>query len=173
MQDTSKEQAVRSRADLITSILLIAIGIWVFYMSYEMPRLEARRVHPSTIPGLVPMVLGAGLALCGALLGWRSYKASAEGGWSGLVDLFKTMTVARVAAGMVLVGVFALGLVGWLPFWAAAMVFIFAFVVTFELILTDAPVPLVRSLIWALITAVGAGGGIYYLFAKVFLVRLP
>lgn len=173
MQETTKEQAVRARADLITSILLTAIGIWVFYLSYEMPRLEARRIHPSTIPGLVPMVLGAGLALCGALLVWRSYKTPSVGGWSGLVDLFKTMTVARIVAAMVLVGVFALGLVGWLPFWAASMVFIFAFVVTFELILTDAPVPLVRSLVWALLTAVCAGGGIYYLFAKIFLVRLP
>jgi hypothetical protein len=173
MQDTLKEQAVRARADLVTAILLAVIGIWIFLISYEMPRLEARRIHPSTIPGLVPMALGAGLAICGALLAWRSYKVPSVGGWSGLFDLFKTLTVARIVAGMVLVGVFTLGLVGWLPFWAATMIFIFAFVVTFELVLTDKPEPLVRSLVWALITAVCAGAGIYYLFATIFLVRLP
>jgi putative tricarboxylic transport membrane protein len=173
MQDTPREQAVRARADLVTSILLVVIGIWVFYISYEMPRLEARRVHPTTIPGLVPMILGVGLALCGALLALRSYRVPAAGGWRGLVDLVKTMTFARVSAAFALVCIFTLGLVGWLPFWAAAMLFICAFVITFELVLTDAPEPVMRSLVWTLITAVGAGGGIYYLFANVFLVRLP
>jgi putative tricarboxylic transport membrane protein len=173
MQDTPREQAVRARADLVTSILLVVLGIWVFYVSYEMPRLEARRVHPTTIPGFVPMILGAVLTLCGALLAWRSYKAPSAGGWSGLVDLFKTMSVARVMAGMFLICVYALGLVGWLPFWAASMVFIFAFIVTYELVLTDRPEPVMRSLIWAVLTAVTAGAGIYYMFATIFLVRLP
>lgn len=173
MQDSPKEQAVRARADLVTSVVLVVLGIWVFYVSYEMPRLEARRIHPTTIPGFVPMILGAALALCGALLAWRSYKVPSVGGWSGLVDLFKTMSVARVLAGMFLIGVFALGLVGWLPFWAASMLFIFAFVVTFELVLTDLPEPVMRSLVWALLTAIGAGWGIYYLFVTIFLVRLP
>jgi hypothetical protein len=173
MQDDSREQAVRARADLVTSILLVVLGIWIFYTSYEMPRLEARGVHPSTIPGLVPMILGAALALCGALLAWRSYKVPSAGGWSGLVDLFKTMSVARVMACMFLIGVYALVLVGWLPFWAASMLFIFAFIVTLDLILTNQPEPVLRSLIWAAITAVLGGGAIYYLFATVFLVRLP
>jgi putative tricarboxylic transport membrane protein len=173
MQELPKDQAVRARADLITSILLVGIGIWIFYLSYEMPRLEARRVHPSTIPGLVPMALGAALALCGALLAWRSWRVPGQGGWSGLAALFTTMTAARVAAAMVLIGVFALVLIGWLPFWAASMLFIFAFIVTFELILTDQPVPAGRSLIWAAATAILCGGGIYYLFTQIFLVRLP
>jgi hypothetical protein len=173
MQDIPREQAVRARADLVTSILLVVIGIWVFYVSYEMPRLEARRIHPTTIPGFVPMILGAALTLCGVLLGWRSYKLPSAGGWSGLVDLIKTMSVARVMAGMFLIGVYALGLVGWLPFWAASMIFIFAFIVTFELVLTDLPEPIMRSLIWALLTAVTCGAGIYYLFSTIFLVRLP
>ncbi|HUH76670.1 MAG TPA: hypothetical protein VLZ53_04845, partial [Devosia sp.] len=60
-----------------------------------------------------------------------------------------------------------------LPFWAASMIFIFAFIVTYELVLTDRPEPVMRSLIWAVLTAVSAGAGIYYMFATIFLVRLP
>lgn len=173
MYDDSRERAIRARADLITSIILIALGIWIFQMSYDMPRLENRRIHPSTIPGLVPMILSAGLTLCGALLAWRSIKERSEGGWSGLLDIFKTMTAARVFAGAALISVYALVLVGWLPFWGASAVFIFAFIVTFELILTDKAEPAVRSLLWAAATAIVAGFGIYYLFSQIFLVRLP
>ena len=164
---------MRAKADLVTALVLVAIGLFVFIYSYNMPRLEARRVHPSTIPGLVPMMLGVALVLLGGLLAWRSWRIEAPGGWRHLASVFSTLMAARVVAATVLVLVFTLGLVGWLPFWAATMIFICIFSVTFETILTSSPLPLARSLFWGAATAIVCGGGIYYLFAKIFLVRLP
>ena len=60
---TPAEDATRARADLITAIVLLALGLAVFYFSWTMDRLEVRRISPATIPGLVPMILGAALAL--------------------------------------------------------------------------------------------------------------
>lgn len=172
METEAGEQGVRSRADLVTSVILVVIGLLVFYHSFTMPRLEARGVHPSTIPGLVPMILGLALAGLGFLLAVNAWRARA-GSWGDLINLFGTMQAARVIAGLGLVLVFTLGLVGWLPFWAASMVFIFAFILTMEVVLTREPSPLLRSAFWAMVTAVVLGGGIYYLFAQIFLVRLP
>lgn len=173
MQSEENEQGIRRRADLVSAVVLVIIGLLIFYLSYEMPRLEARRIHPSTIPGLVPMILGAALAALGLALGIGAWRAEAAGNWSDFFRIFRTRAAARVGAGLGLVLIYALGLVGLMPFWAASMLFIFVFIITMEVFLAVEPVPLLRSALWALITAVVCGGGIYYLFAVLFLVRLP
>lgn len=173
MQTEQQESAARVKADIVGAIILVLFGLFIFYESYTMPRLEARGIHPASIPGLVPMLLGAALAFMGALLGIRSWRITAPGGWKALAGLFVTLTAARVVAALVLILGFTLVLVGWLPFWAATMIFIAIFVLTFELLLTDTVVPWKFSIFWALVTAVVCGSAIYYLFAIVFLVRLP
>jgi putative tricarboxylic transport membrane protein len=171
--DENLEVAIRSRADLLTALLLVALGITVFYFSWTMPRLENRQVHPATIPGLVPMLLSAALTLCGLLLLWRSARIPASGGWMGLGALFKTRQALRVLVILGLALLHTLVLVGWLPFWAAAMAFIFAFILVFETWLADEPANLLITLAWAAGIAVIGGGGIYYVFERIFLVRLP
>lgn len=171
--DDSTDLAIRARADLITAVVLIALGLLVTYLSWTMPRLEARRIHPATIPGLVPIMLGVLLTLCGGLLGLRSWRIEAPAGWQGLIALFGTQQTRRVLAVLALALVYTLVLVGWLPFWAASMIFIFGFIVLFEVYLTDTPVALWRSVLWALAIALAGGGGIYLAFARIFLVRLP
>ncbi|MHB2267088.1 tripartite tricarboxylate transporter TctB family protein [Aliihoeflea sp. PC F10.4] len=173
MQTEAHERAIRAKADLLAGIVLTLLGLYVFYEAYNMPRLEMRRIHPATIPGLVPMILGAGLSLLGAMLARRAWRMDAPDGWRGLAALFGTLVAARVMAGVLLVLLFTFGLIGWLPFWAASMIFIAAFILTFERLLTDAPVPAATSFFWAAVTAIVCGGGIYYLFSAVFLVRLP
>lgn len=173
MQIDEEGQGGRALADLMIALVLVALGLAVFYLSYTMPRLEARRIHPSTIPGLVPIMLGAGLVVLSGLLAWRSSRILAPGGWRELLRALSSLVALRVLAAMALVLVFTLVLIGWLPFWAASMVFIFAFVLTFEVFLSDAPQPLARSTFWAGLTAVAFGGGIYLIFSKMFLVRLP
>ena len=169
----TNEIAVRARADLLTSIVLVALGLAIFYMSWTMPRLEARHVHPATIPGLVPMLLSAGLVLCGGLLAWRSWRIDAGRGWRGLAALFATPQALRVLVILGLALFHTLVLVGWLPFWAAAMIFIFTFIMIFETWLNEAPSNPLVSLGWAIAIAVAGGGGIFYVFERIFLVRLP
>lgn len=171
--DDSTDRAIRARADLLTAVVLVGLGLAVVYLSWTMPRLEARRIHPATIPGLVPLMLGAMLTLCGALLGLRSLRLEAQGGWNGLARLFRTQQARRVLAVLALALVYTLVLVGWLPFWAASMIFIFSFIMLFEVYLTDTPIPLWRSVLWAMAIAIVGGGGIYLAFARIFLVRLP
>lgn len=173
MQAEEQERKARAKADLVTAIILVLLGLFVFYEAFTMDRLEARRIEPASIPGLVPMILGAGLALTGTMLAIRSARIEASGGWRALMAMLGTLSAARAGAALFLIFLFTLVLIGSMPFWAASMIFIVAYVLVFEVVLTDAPVPWVRSLLWALATAIVAGGGIYYLFSNVFLVRLP
>jgi hypothetical protein len=170
---TSAEDATRARADLITSIVLIVLGVAVFYFSWTMDRLEVRRISPATIPGLVPMILGVALTLCGSLLAWRSWRIQIPGSGAALLSQLVSWPAIRVLAVLGLALVFTLVLMGRMPFWLAAGIFIFTFIVLFETVLADTPKPLVATLLWAVgIAAVGAGG-IWYIFERIFLVRLP
>lgn len=171
--DDTQDHAIRARADLLTAIVLVVLGLGIFYLSWTMPRLENRNVHPATIPGLVPIFLSIALTICGLLLLWRSARIEAHGGWAGLAALFTTRQSLRVFTILGLAFIHTLVLVGWLPFWAAAMVFIFAFIVIFETWLADTPPNWLSTLIWAACIAVAGGGGIFYVFERIFLVRLP
>jgi len=173
MEMESGEHALRARADLLTAIVLVALGLIVVYLSWTMPRLEQRHVHPATIPGLLPMILGLALSFCGLLLGLRSWAIQAEGGWQALGRALVSRPARRVLAVVALALFHTLVLVGWLPFWAASMLFIFTFIVLFEVFMTDQPINLMRSAPWALAIAVAAGWGISFIFEDVFLVRLP
>jgi putative tricarboxylic transport membrane protein len=169
----AREVGIRARADLVTALVLVALGLAVIYLSWTMPRLEARRIHPSTIPGLVPLFLGVGLTLLGGLLAWRSWRIEAPGGWRNLIGLVRTREAMRVGVILALALVHTLVLVGFIPFWAAAMLFIFAFIMIFETWLNEGPADPLKSFAWALAVAVVAGGGIYLVFERIFLVRLP
>ncbi|SMQ85870.1 putative tricarboxylic transport membrane protein [Devosia lucknowensis] len=163
----------RIRADLITAIVLIGLGLVVTYFSWTMDRLEVRRIHPSTIPGLVPIILGVALTICGSLLAIRSARLDMRGGGASLVRLLVSWQGVRIAVVMGLALIFTLGLVGRMPFWLASAIFIFSFITLFETVLADRPQSLVRTLVWAGLVALGAGIGIHYVFGEIFLVRLP
>lgn len=163
----------RIRADLITAIVLIGLGLVVAYFSWTMDRLEVRRIHPSTIPGLVPFILGVALTLCGGLLAIRSARLDARGGGAALLRVVASWGAVRVTAVLVLALVYTLGLIGRMPFWLASAIFVFSFITLFETVLADRPAKLVHTLIWALVVALAAGLGIHYVFGEIFLVRLP
>lgn len=173
MEPQAEERSLRASADFLTGVLLTALGLAVLYLSWTMPRLAERRIHPATIPGLVPILLGAALALCGALLAWRSWRIREPDGWARLGGALASREARRVAAAGALVLVYTLGLVGSMPFAAASALFIAAFILTFEVWLSDEKLPLARSLPWALLIAVIGAGGVYLVFQRVFLVRLP
>lgn len=172
MHIETREQGVRAKADLITAVILVVVGLVIFYLSYTMPRLEQRNIHPSTIPGLVPMILGAVLAALGAMLGVGAWRSRA-GSWGDFFAIFGSMAAARVLTAGVMIFAYTLLLVGLIPFWAASMIFVFALIVAMEVVLVTETPPLMRSLLWAFATAAGSSAAIYYLFARIFLVRLP
>ena len=82
--DSDRTSAPMVRADLVAAVVFIIFGALVLYGSWTMPRLEVRRIHPLTIPGLVPGLLSLALIACGVILAIRSLRARAIGGWQVL-----------------------------------------------------------------------------------------
>lgn len=167
-----------TRADFITGLVFVAIGVAVFYLAWTMPRLENRGVHPLAIPGLVPMILGACLTLCGALLAIRALRLGALDPLPELDsfrNLFMSKESVRLGLMLLLTLVYSLVFVGWLPFWLATGIFLFASIVLFEHFIADPDErkPLLRSSIWALVQAVIATVVLVLVFQEGFLIRLP
>ena len=163
------------RLDFVSAIVLTAFGAGVLVESLRLPRLDHLNVNPYTVPGLVPGLLGVLLTLCGLAMLIRSI---VRGGWrlnltSASVGAFLRATpVRRIAVVLALTLVYALGLFGWLPFWLATMVFVFAFVVATEaMALGRLPPPV--NIAFALALAVVVGLGVEFVFEQLFYVRLP
>src|SRR5918995_6793456 len=66
------------KADFITGLALIALGIATVAASLAMPRFAELNVEPYTAPGLVPGVLGLVILILGGALFVRAARA---GGW--------------------------------------------------------------------------------------------
>jgi len=108
-------------ADRLAALVLFALGAAMTYGGYVMDRLEIRQIHPASIPGLVPMILGLALMLCAVLLALGADKAhdpdapAPDVAWR---DVF-------VALGFCCL--YALGMVGTLPFGVATAIFVAVF----------------------------------------------
>lgn len=161
------------RADLLAGLVFIVLGVAIFYGAWTMDRLEVRRIHPLTVPGLVPGMLSVALTLCGAVLALRSLRAPAEQGWQSLGQALFSGAAGRAMAVMALALIYTLGLVGTLPFWAATAIFVFCFIMVFECWLATPRRPLIPSLFWALGLSIAVSAIVTLVFQRAFLVRLP
>ena len=177
-----------SAADRATAVVLAALGAAMAVGGWTMDRLEVRRIHPASIPGLVPMLLGVALCVCAALL-WRSAgagaradaaaapapadagdAASGRGPGAGAAADEGTSAVALAFAAL-WSGFYALGLVGTLPFVLATTLYVAGFVLFFEWRGHGRPRP--ARVAFALGFAVLVAGTVAVLFRYAFLVRLP
>jgi len=162
-----------TRADLLTAAFFIILAAAVLYGSWTMDRLEARRIHPLTVPGLVPGMLGAALLVCGIVLAVRSLRLPAPNGWADLGAAITSGAAGRAGAVLALALVYTLGLVGLVPFWLATGLFVFAFILVFEVWLAAPRRTLMQSLPWAAGLAVATAAIVTIVFERAFLVRLP
>jgi putative tricarboxylic transport membrane protein len=172
----AEEEPVMDRADLLTALVLFALGAAILWWSWTMPRLEMRRIHPLTVPGLVPGLLGGALMLCSAILGLRAWQRMRQGtreGWRALARLLSGDAARRVAVLSVLILTYTLVLIGLVPFWIATALFVFAAIAVFELVLTDQTRPLRAGLSWAAGQAFVVAVIVTLVFERGFLVRLP
>ncbi|RAI42145.1 tripartite tricarboxylate transporter TctB family protein [Rhodoplanes roseus] len=165
-----------ARADLITGVILVVLGVAAFVESWGMPRLEERNINPWTAPGLVPGMLGILIALLGTVLALRSAFAGAFGPQLPLDDDTPEQRRAawrRLVLCSTLCLVYSVGLVGHTPFWFATGLFVFTFIVSFEWEWDEAWASRARKL--GIAAAIGflAAVAIPYLFETLFLVRLP
>ncbi|MFW6077502.1 MAG: tripartite tricarboxylate transporter TctB family protein [Hyphomicrobiales bacterium] len=158
------------RADLITSIVLMAIGLGASIESWRMPRLQHLGVSIYSAPGVVPFLLGLVIAGLGLILFVRSLAA---GGLASSGPLASGDSARRFFMAAALTLAYALVLVGWLPFWAATAIFVGAFVLTFEWQAGIGGANGVRRTAAVMVFALAAGLGVAVLFEDIFLVRLP
>jgi Tripartite tricarboxylate transporter TctB family len=162
------------KADFVTGLVLIALGLAVVWASLEMPRFEERGADPYTAPGLVPGVLGAIILVLGTVVFVRAAHAGGwRLAWSGAKSSSKDPGVRRLALSVALCLIYAGGLVGTVPFWLATFVFITAFVILFEWPLATGRTDRLRRLALAPLLAVAIAAAVSLLFQDVFLVRLP
>jgi putative tricarboxylic transport membrane protein len=155
-------------ADRVTALVLFLLGAAASWGGFAMDRLEVRRIHPASIPGLLPMILGVALMICALALAWstrspRDPEATDAGAsWQNLVVV------------IVWSALYALVAVGTLPFALATGVYIGGFTLWF--LWADRGGerrPGVLSAVAVLAFAVVMAVGISSLFRYGFLVRLP
>jgi len=156
------------RADLVTGAVLLALAVAVIVGSWNMDRLEIRRIHPLSAPGLTPGLLGVALGIASLILVAQSVRS----GGLGRLDWERRPLppAIRLAVAFALCLGYALGLVGRIPFWLATALFVTSFIAVFEW--ADDGNRMAR-LVWAVAIGVAAGLGISYVFSELFLVRLP
>ena len=154
-------------ADRITSIVLFALGAAMLAGGFTMDRLEIRQIHPASIPGLVPMILGAALMLCAVLLFGSAARGEAGEGAAERVSWTDLLVATGFSVG------YALLLVGRLPFALATALYIGSFVVWFSWPSDRSRAARLKVVGGAMVFAVVAAVGISALFRFGFLVRLP
>ena len=159
-------------ADRLTSVVLFALGAAMLIGGYTMDRLEIRQIHPASIPGLVPMILGGSLMLCAALL-FTSAERRARGGAPEAGDGDGGVSWFNLLATAVLSTVFALVLVGRLPFVVSSALYITVFIAYFSWPRGADGAQKLKVSALAVTSGVVASASISLLFRYGFLVRLP
>lgn len=164
-----------ARADFFFGLMWVVFGAVVFRGSWTMDRLEYLHINPYTAPGLVPGVLGAFIALFGAIMALRAWRHSALTQASAGEPVVAPGGWRRIALTMALCIGFAVGLVGHgLPFWLATIIFAFLHIFLFEFPDRRARGEEVwRGILVAAAVAVGAAFIITMIFQELFLVQLP
>lgn len=164
------------RADLITGVVLLAFGLAALAESWGMPRLEERNINPWTAPGIVPGMLGIIIAVLGGALALRSLAAGALQAQSPISPSESSEARAsyrRLALCGMLCFVYAVLMVGHMPFLPATGIFVFVFIAAFEWDSGDTSAARLRKLAAAAAIAITSAVVISYSFEKLFLVRLP
>jgi hypothetical protein len=165
---------VSARADLFGGLAWTAFGLAIVAGSITMDRLEQFGATWYTAPGLVPGVLGATIALLGLLLVVRAMKTGAVAGlaepWAPTAEGRSSLKRASLATLLSLV--YTLGLIGRAPFPVASALFVFAFIMVFD-VSPEAPSRIARRATIAAITAIVTSAVVTLVFERIFLVRLP
>lgn len=164
------------KADFITGLVLIFLSLYVIIESWRMPRLEHLKVHPLSVPGIVPAFIGTVLLIFGLILVIRSIR---KGGhhlritYEGIQRVLNDSGNQR----LLLTALFSIGysgfLIGTLPYWIATGLFIFVFIIFFEWQQGLDRKQRWKSLMIAIFIAGISSAAITLVFERLFLVTLP
>ena len=164
------------RADFITSIFLIVIGIGIIWASVAMPRFEDQGGSFYDSPGIVPAIIGVlltvlAVAILVRAIGRRGYKLGLSGRTVGAV--LKDETTLRMVITIATGVIYGLVLLRYLHFIASTLVFVFAFIMLFEYDLKKGIASQWKTILFAVLTSALTTGAVYATFQYLFLVNLP
>ena len=163
------------KADFVTAIVLMAFSITALVLSLRLPRLEHRNINSWTVPGLVPGFLSVVILILATVLLIRSI---VNRGWQlgitgkGIGAFLRSEAFFRLALTIGLGVIYAVVLVGTIPYWLATFVYILSFILIFEL-RPNADRKPVRIVVFAFVETVIATAVIAGVFQYLFLVDLP
>lgn len=164
------------KADFLTGLFLILLNLYVLFESWRMPRLEHLKVHPLSVPGIVPAFLAVVLIIFGGVLVIRSVRAGGHRlGFSveGMRRILSQPGNWRLLVTAILSIGYAGFLVGVIPYWLATGLYVFGFVMTFEWERGLATSGYARLGLVAGILALVASATVTLVFERLFLVTLP
>jgi putative tricarboxylic transport membrane protein len=165
-----------ARADFLTGIALICISLYVIFESWRMPRLEHLKVHPLSVPGIVPAFIGVVLIIFGTVLILRSVR---RGGHrlginsEGFRRILNNPGNQRLLLTAILCIGYAGFLIGTRPYGLATGLFIFVFMILFEWERGMTVAQRRKCLISAALIAILSSAAITVVFERLFLVALP
>jgi putative tricarboxylic transport membrane protein len=167
------EKPLPPRVDLWTGAVFLLFGLAIVSLALQMPTFTQQKGEIYTAPGLVPGIYG--LVIC-ALSVWlivRSIGRSRSAGPVADAEAPDGSSNLRLALAAGLGLVFCVGLIGRMPFWAAAAIFVTAFITLFEWRRGDAWSRRAFRLGTAALQGLVTGAAVVLVFEKIFYVRLP
>jgi len=165
-----------ARTDFITAAVLLAFALTILALALRMPTFVSTGGSAFTAPGIVPGFHASVIALLSVALAARSIYRGAFRPGGGKAEGFEGLpgiSLKRLFIAAALCIVFAVVLVGFVPFWLAVALFVTGFVAIFE---WDPAAPAAlraRRVATAAILGLCVGMAVYLMFQEVFLVRLP
>lgn len=165
-----------AKADFLTGIVLMALSLYVMFEAWQMPRLEHLKVHPLSVPGLVPAFLASVILIFGMALVIRSIW---RGGhrltftFKGFLQSLRIPGNKRLVVTAFLTIFYAVLLIGTLPYWLATGLFIFVFIILFEWEQGMSMAQRRRCILSASLIAILSSVVITLVFERLFLVTLP
>lgn len=165
----------RARTDLITAAVLLCFAAAALAGALAMPTFTDRGGDPFTAPGIVPGFHAVVIGVLAVVLGVRAVLRGAlrpDGGPPPEWRVVEGASFGRLLLAAALGIGFVFGLIGRLPFWAAAALFVALFVILFEWPLT-AKERRLRRIGEAVLLGLATGLAVTLVFERIFLVRLP
>jgi putative tricarboxylic transport membrane protein len=168
------ERTLPPRVDLWTGAAFLALGLAILALALQMPTFKEQKGEIYTAPGLVPGIYGVVISILSIWLIVRSVRRNRAGEPVGseaaAPDGSSNLRLA-LAAGLGLG--FCVGLIGRMPFWAAAATFVTAFIALFEWRKGDPWLRRAVRLGTAALQGLITGALVMLVFEKIFYVRLP
>jgi putative tricarboxylic transport membrane protein len=167
------EEPAPPRVDLLIAVFCFVFGSAASSLAYRMPTYASQGGEVYTAPGLVPGLYGMALTLLGVWLGARAIRQGALNAARAQALKAPNRIDRRLALAAGLCLVFVVGLLGRMPFWLAAALFVAAFTTIFEWQANQRWALRLRQTATAVLLGLVTGVSVTLVFEKLFYVRLP